>query len=56
MTDIRGADIAQLTALSGKFATEAGNLSTLIDHLHTATTSSTDYWKGPRADKFRGEW
>ncbi|SEG32412.1 WXG100 family type VII secretion target [Actinacidiphila yanglinensis] len=56
MSGMQGADISQLTTLSGKFGTEAGNLSTLINHLHTATNSSSDYWKGPRADKFRDEW
>jgi WXG100 family type VII secretion target len=53
---IHGADIQQLRDLSGKFKTEAGNLSTLISHLQTATTSSDAYWKGPAADRFRNEW
>jgi WXG100 family type VII secretion target len=56
MAGMRGADIAQLTTLSGKFGTEAGHLATLINHLHTATNGSADYWKGPRANTFRSEW
>ncbi|MEW1859007.1 WXG100 family type VII secretion target [Streptomyces sp. NBC_00669] len=56
MAGMQGADIAQLTALAGKFGTEAGNLATLINHLHSATSSSADYWKGPRANQFRSEW
>ncbi|WP_335970808.1 MULTISPECIES: WXG100 family type VII secretion target [Streptomycetaceae] len=56
MAGMHGADIGQLTTLAGKFGTEAGNLSTLINHLHSATNSSTDYWKGPNAEKFRSEW
>jgi WXG100 family type VII secretion target len=53
---IHGADITQLRDLSTKFYTEAGNLSTLIGHLHSATSSSESYWKGPAADRFRNEW
>jgi WXG100 family type VII secretion target len=53
---IHGADIQQLRDLSNKFTTEAGNLSTLVGHLQTATSSSDSYWKGPAADRFRNEW
>ena len=53
---MHGADIDQLTSLSTKFTTEAGHLQTLVGHLHTATSSSDAYWKGPAADRFRNEW
>ncbi|WP_405581140.1 WXG100 family type VII secretion target [Streptomyces sp. NBC_01190] len=53
---IQGADIQQLRDLSNKFKSEAGNLSTLIGHLQSATSSSDGYWKGPAADRFRSEW
>jgi len=53
---IHGADIQQLRDLSNKFKSEAGNLSTLISHLQSATSSSESYWKGPAADRFRNEW
>lgn len=53
---IHGADIQQLRELSGKFNTEAGNLSGLISRLDSATHGSESFWKGPAADRFRNEW
>ncbi|WP_328378178.1 WXG100 family type VII secretion target [Streptomyces sp. NBC_01020] len=52
----RGADLSQLRDLAKKFQHSSGDLHTLIKHLNTATSSSTGFWKGPKADNFRSDW
>ncbi|WP_416979296.1 WXG100 family type VII secretion target [Streptomyces sp. T028] len=56
MSGMSGADIPLLRELAGKFDTQAGQLQDLISVLQAATTGSTDYWKGGKADQFRSEW
>ncbi|WP_406137417.1 WXG100 family type VII secretion target [Streptomyces sp. NBC_01089] len=52
----RGADLSQLRDLAKKFQHSSGDLHTLIKHLNTATSGSSGYWKGPKADNFRSDW
>ncbi|MFF7450638.1 MULTISPECIES: WXG100 family type VII secretion target [unclassified Streptomyces] len=52
----RGADLGRLRDLSKLFNRKATDLQALIKALETATTESTSYWKGPKADRFRDDW
>ncbi|MEU6380039.1 WXG100 family type VII secretion target [Streptomyces sp. TLI_55] len=52
----RGADLARLRDLSKLFGRKATDLQALIKALESATTESTSYWKGPKADRFRDDW
>ncbi|MFH8368628.1 WXG100 family type VII secretion target [Streptomyces sp. NPDC018031] len=54
--DMRGAGLEQLKKLYQDFEKKSTELQTLIKTLNTETTSSTGYWKGPKANKFRDEW
>jgi WXG100 family type VII secretion target len=51
-----GADLAALRGLAGKFDNDAGTLNGLIQGLNSDTSASEDIWRGPGADRFRGEW
>ncbi|MFE2373910.1 WXG100 family type VII secretion target [Streptomyces sp. NBC_00388] len=52
----RGADLSQLRDLAKKFQHSSTDLHKLIKSLNTATSGSTGYWKGPKADRFRSDW
>ncbi|MGW9390344.1 WXG100 family type VII secretion target [Streptomyces diastaticus] len=52
----RGADLTRLRELSKTFNRKATDLQTLIKALQSATSDSTGYWKGPKADRFRDDW
>jgi WXG100 family type VII secretion target len=52
----RGADLGRLRDLSKLFSRKATDLQALIKALESATTESTGYWKGPKADRFRDDW
>ncbi|MFF8399437.1 MULTISPECIES: WXG100 family type VII secretion target [Streptomyces] len=52
----RGADLTQLRELSKLFGKKATDLQGLIKALETATSRSSGYWKGPKADRFRNDW
>ena len=51
---IWGADVVQLKELGSKLQAGASEIETQKSNLNKAL-HSTD-WKGPDADKFRGEW
>ncbi|ASY33049.1 MULTISPECIES: WXG100 family type VII secretion target [unclassified Streptomyces] len=53
---MKGADTGQLRTLSKTFGHQHTNLHELITALNNATKTSPDYWKGPRADRFRDDW
>jgi WXG100 family type VII secretion target len=52
----RGADLQRLRDLSKTFGRKAQELQVLIRALETATSESSSYWKGPKADRFRDDW
>ncbi|MEV0981305.1 WXG100 family type VII secretion target [Streptomyces sp. NPDC049915] len=52
----RGADLGRLRDLSKLYARKAHDLQALIKDLQAATSDSTGYWKGPKADRFRDDW
>ena len=52
----RGADLTQLRELSKLFGKKATDLQGLIKALESATSHSSGYWKGPKADRFRNDW
>jgi WXG100 family type VII secretion target len=52
----RGADLHRLRDLSKTFGRKAQELQVLIRALETATSESSSYWKGPKADRFRDDW
>ncbi|UYM24156.1 WXG100 family type VII secretion target [Streptomyces albus] len=52
----RGADLTRLRELSKTFNRKATDLQALIKALQSATSDSTGYWKGPKADRFRDDW
>ncbi|MDL2081565.1 WXG100 family type VII secretion target [Streptomyces sp. GXMU-J15] len=52
----RGADLTRLRDLSKLFGRKANDLQSLIKALESATTESSSYWKGPKADRFRDDW
>ncbi|CCK28248.1 hypothetical protein BN159_3869 [Streptomyces davaonensis JCM 4913] len=52
----RGADLTRLRDLSKLFGRKANDLQALIKALESATSESSSYWKGPKADRFRDDW
>ncbi|MDT9701473.1 WXG100 family type VII secretion target [Streptomyces sp. P17] len=52
----RGADLTRLRDLSKLFGRKANDLQALIKALESATSESSGYWKGPKADRFRDDW
>jgi WXG100 family type VII secretion target len=54
--NMKGADTTQLRKLSGVFSTQRENLDTLVSALTKAVEPSAEYWKGPRANRFREDW
>ncbi|ARX85575.1 MULTISPECIES: WXG100 family type VII secretion target [Streptomyces] len=53
---LKGADTTRLRTLSTTFKTQHGNLDDLIRAISTGTANSEEFWKGPRANRFRDEW
>jgi WXG100 family type VII secretion target len=51
-----GADIARLRELAAHFDRDGGALGTLIQGLNRETSGSTEIWRGPAGERFRGEW
>ncbi|MGW1542431.1 WXG100 family type VII secretion target [Streptomyces sp. NPDC002309] len=53
---LKGADTTRLRGLSTTFKTQHKNLDDLIRAISNGTRDSEDFWKGPRANRFRDEW
>ncbi|MEW2250108.1 WXG100 family type VII secretion target [Streptomyces sp. NPDC014776] len=53
---LKGADTTRLRSLSTTFKTQHKNLDDLIRAISNGTRDSEDFWKGPRANRFRDEW
>ncbi|WP_431036361.1 WXG100 family type VII secretion target [Streptomyces sp. P6-2-1] len=53
---LKGADTTRLRELSKIFKTQHGNLNDLITAISNGTRGSDDFWKGPRANRFRDDW
>jgi WXG100 family type VII secretion target len=56
VTSMFGADLGQLRQLASKFDKDGDTLNSLIASLNGDTNGSNEIWKGPAADRFRGEW
>ncbi|GAA0678225.1 WXG100 family type VII secretion target [Streptomyces cellulosae] len=53
---LKGADTTRLRGLSKTFKAQHTNLDELIRAISKGTLESEDFWKGPRANRFRDEW
>jgi WXG100 family type VII secretion target len=56
MTRLRGGQTGEMRSLAGKFRRDADTLNGVISSLNAETSSSEAIWKGPAADRFRGDW
>ncbi|MEX2228642.1 MAG: WXG100 family type VII secretion target [Dehalococcoidia bacterium] len=54
MTNIRGADLEQMTSLNRRFADEAASVEALQARINQAISSTS--WTGPAAEQFRERW
>jgi uncharacterized protein YukE len=54
VTNIRGADLEQMTALHRRFADEAAAVEALQTRINQAISSTS--WTGPAAEQFRERW
>ncbi|MFB7084876.1 WXG100 family type VII secretion target [Streptomyces sp. NPDC056296] len=52
----KGADTTRLRSLSTTFKAQHKNLDDLIRAISNGTRDSEDFWKGPRANRFRDDW
>lgn len=54
MTNMRGADLEQMTVLNRRFADEAASVEALQARINQAISSTA--WTGPAAEQFRERW
>lgn len=56
MTGLRGGQTGDMRSLAGKFRRDADMLTAVVSSLNSETSGSEAIWKGPAADRFRGDW
>jgi WXG100 family type VII secretion target len=51
-----GGELGAMQGLVSTFTAQQASIEQVISAISNQVNSSTGWWKGPRADRFRGQW